>query len=120
MRCNLYWIKFYFNKLSSTLYLSIYIILTSISRGVSSETSFNKILFAFHVQIFFVLLFTTFPMRINENSPRKWPKTHFQKLFLRINENSPRRWPKTHSQKLFISLFRIMSSVKKESDIAIN
>ena len=25
-------------------------------------------------------------MRINENSPRKWPKTHSQKLFLRINE----------------------------------
>ena len=59
-------------------------------------------------------------MRINENSPRKWPKTHFQKLFLRINENSPRKWPKTHSQKLFISLFRIMSSVKKERDIAID
>ena len=59
-------------------------------------------------------------MRINENSPRKWPKTHSQKLFLRINENSPRKWPKTHSQKLFISLFRIMSSVKKERDIAID
>ena len=37
-----------------------------------------------------------------------------------INENSPRKWPKTHSQKLFISLFRIMSSVKKERDIAID
>ena len=59
-------------------------------------------------------------MRINENSPRKWPKTHSQKLFLRINENSLRKWPKTHSQKLFISLFRIMSSVKKERDIAID
>ena len=59
-------------------------------------------------------------MRINENSPRKWPKTHSQKLFLRINENSPLKWPKTHSQKLFISLFRIMSSVKKERDIAID
>ena len=59
-------------------------------------------------------------MRINENSPRKWPKTHSQKLFLRINENFPRKWPKTHSQKLFISLFRIMSSVKTERDIAIN
>ena len=58
-------------------------------------------------------------MRINENSPRKWPKTHSQRLFLRINENSPRKWPKTHSQKLFISLFRIMSSVKKERDIAV-
>ena len=37
-----------------------------------------------------------------------------------INENSPRKWPKTHSQKLFISLFRIMSSVKKERDKAID
>ena len=54
-------------------------------------------------------------MRNNENSPRKSPKTHSQKLFLRINENSPRKWrPKTPSQKLFISLFRIMSSVKKK------
>ena len=59
-------------------------------------------------------------MRINENSAQKWPKAHSQKLFLRINENSPRKWPKTHSQKLFISLFRIMSSVKKERDIAID
>ena len=39
---------------------------------------------------------------------------------MRINENYPRKWPKTHSQKLFISLFRIMSSVKKERDIAID
>ena len=59
-------------------------------------------------------------MRINENSPPKWPNTHSQKLFLRINENSPRKWPNTHSQKLFISLFRIMSSVKKERDISID
>ena len=44
-------------------------------------------------------------LRINENSPRKWPKTHSQKLFLRINENSPRKWPKTHSQKLFLRIF---------------
>ena len=43
-----------------------------------------------------------------------------KKLFLRINENSPRKWPKTHCQKLFISLFRFMSSVKKERDIAID
>ena len=39
---------------------------------------------------------------------------------MRIDENSPRKWPKNHSQKLFISLFGIMSSVKKERDIAID
>ena len=39
---------------------------------------------------------------------------------MRYNEAVyPRKWPKTHSQKLFISLFRIISSVKKERDIAI-
>ena len=48
-------------------------------------------------------------MRINENSPRKWQKTHSQKLFLRINENSPRKWPKTHSQKLFLRIWTLPS-----------
>ena len=39
-------------------------------------------------------------MRIFENSLRKWPKTHSQKLFLRIFENSTQKWPKIHSQKV--------------------